>query len=266
MGYRGPIDPCAQASRELPGAAGRSLDRRGLLGLGAAGLLTATLAGCGSKDTAKAVTKVSIPERDDAEAVSVKEARLLLEEGNTRFFSGKAAHPDQTAGRRKRTGSGGQKPFVSVLSCADSRVPPEMIFDQGLGDLFVVRSAGQVIDKAVLGTLQFGVAEFGTPLLVVLGHTKCGAVKATIEAMEKKTPASGTDIDALVGAITPSVLEAEEIGATEKELLTVAIGNNVERVVGQLTGAKVLALAVKTRKLKILGAVYDISTGEVEFS
>lgn len=266
MGYRGPNDPCAPTSRELPDAARRALDRRGLLGLGAAGLLTATLAGCGSKEVAKAAPKISIPERDDTEAVSVKEARALLEEGNARFSTGKAAHPDQTSGRRRRIGSGGQKPFASVLSCSDSRVPPEMIFDQGLGDLFVVRSAGQVIDRAVLGTLQFGVAEFGTPLLVVLGHTMCSAVKAAIEANQQKSAAAGTDVDALLGAIMPSVIEAEEIGATATDLLTVAIGNNVDHVVGQLAQAKVLALAAKTRKLKILGAVYDVSTGEVDFS
>ncbi|HEX2805535.1 MAG TPA: carbonic anhydrase, partial [Kineosporiaceae bacterium] len=221
--------------------------------------------GCGGKELAGPAAKASIPERDDSEAVTVKEARLLLEEGNLRFSTGKPAHPDQGPSRRRRIGSGGQKPFVSVLSCADSRVPPELIFDQGLGDLFVVRSAGQVVDRAVLGTLQFGVAEFGTPLLVVLGHTMCGAVKATIEAKEKKTPASGTDIDTLVRAILPSVNEAEELGADEKELVTVAVGHNIERVVEQLRRSKVLALAVKARKLKILGALCDIATGEVEF-
>jgi carbonic anhydrase len=140
-----------------------------------------------------------------------------------------------------------------------------MVFDQGFGDLFVVRSAGQVIDDAVLGTLQFGVAEFKTPLLVVLGHSKCGAVKATIEAVEKKKAATGTAVDALVSAIAPSVHEAVELGAKEADLLPVAVDNNVERVVRQLTAAKLLSVEVKSRRLKILGAVYDLATGEVSF-
>jgi carbonic anhydrase len=109
------------------------------------------------------------------------------------------------------------------------------------------------------------VAEFGTPLLIVLGHTKCGAVKATLEALEKKSPASGTDIDALVTAITPAVKEAEEMGVKKTDVLDVAVDNNVERVVEELAQAKILGVTAKQRKLKILGAVYDIVTGEVTF-
>jgi carbonic anhydrase len=152
-----------------------------------------------------------------------------------------------------------------VLACADSRVPPEAVFDQGLGDLFVVRSAGQVVDNAVLGTLQFGVEEFKTPLLVVLGHTNCGAVKATVEAIEKKSPPSGTAVDALVTAITPAVDDAAAMGAKDADLLSVSVDNNIDRVVQQLSDAKVLSLAVKSRHLKIVGALYDLATGEVSF-
>lgn len=242
-----------------------STDRRGLLTLAGAGVLTASLAACGKDAPAPKASKASVAERDDAETLTWKAARKRLEEGNERFVEGQSAHPDQTSARRKKLNTAGQKPYVSILSCADSRVPPEVVFDQGLGDLFVVRSAGQVVDSAVLGTLQFGVAEFATPLLVVLGHSKCGAVKATIEAIEKKSPASGTDIDALVAAITPSVEEAEELGATKEDLLPVAIDSNVERVVEQLAQAKVLSVAVKSRKLKIIGAVYELGTGEVSF-
>jgi carbonic anhydrase len=242
------------------------LGRRELLALGGSGLLAASLAACGSKKQATAAEGVvKVAERNDANALSWKEARKRLEEGNARFAGGRAAYPDQSRKRREGIGAGKQRPYASVLSCADSRVPPEIVFDQGLGDLFVVRSAGQVLDSAVTGTLQFGVAEFGTPLLVVLGHTKCGAVKATIEALEKKQAASGTDVDALVGAITPSVQEAEELGAKSTNLLTMAVDANVERVVEELSDAKVLSVALKSRKLRILGAVYDIVSGEVEF-
>jgi carbonic anhydrase len=244
------------------------LGRRRLLAGAGAGLAALALAGCGGEQAAaQAATSggSDVPERDDATALTWKQARKRLEEGNTRFVAGKAAHPDQGSARRLELHDSGQKPFVCVLSCADSRVPPELVFDQGLGDLFVVRSAGQVVDRAVLGTLQFGVAEFKTALLVVLGHSKCGAVKATVEVLEKKSAASGTEVDALVAAITPAVTEAHELGAAAGDLLSVAIGNNVERVVDQLSDAKVLGAAVKARKLKILGAVYELDTGEVSF-
>jgi carbonic anhydrase len=241
-------------------------DRRGLLTLAGTTLVAASLAACGGDEpTAKTTAAAKIADRNDANVLTWKSARKRLEDGNLRFTTGKSAHPDQSSSRRKKLNANGQKPYVSVLSCADSRVPPEVVFDQGLGDLFVVRSAGQVVDNAVLGTLQFGVAEFATPLIVVLGHSKCGAVKATIEAIEKKSPASGTDIDGLVAAITPSVQEAEEQGATKTDLLTVSIDNNVERVVAELSEAKILAVGVKKRTLKILGAVYDLATGEVSF-
>jgi carbonic anhydrase len=203
-------------------------------------------------------------ERDDDEKLSSKEALKRLAEGNERFVHGTAVHPDQTVARRRALREG-QHPFAAILSCADSRVSPELLFDQGLGDLFVVRSAGQVVDHAVLGSLQYGVAELATPLLVVLGHSRCGAVKATVEAVEKHAKPSGTDIDALVAAIRPSVEEAEELGATEKNILGISIDMNVERIVEQLKTAPVLAAAAKTRKVKIVGATYDIATGEVEW-
>jgi carbonic anhydrase len=252
------------------GVAIRPVGRRGVLTALGGGLIVAALAGCGDKSAAAqtdagTAPDDSVPERVDTDALTWKEARKRLEEGNQRFVQGRSAHPDQSLQRRKATGNGKQRPYVSVISCADSRVPPELVFDQGLGDLFVVRSAGQVLDDAVLGTLQFGVAEFGTPLLIVLGHTKCGAVKATLEALEKKSPASGTDIDALVTAITPAVKEAEEMGVKKTDVLDVAVDNNVERVVEELAQAKILGVTAKQRKLKILGAVYDIVTGEVTF-
>jgi len=248
----------------------RSLDRafpgrRGVLSALGGVLLAGALTGCKGQGAA-AAAPTALPDRKDSEALTWKEARKILEEGNARFLEGKVGHPDQGMVRRKQLGSDGQAPFACVLACADSRVPPELVFDQGLGDLFVVRSAGQVVDRAVLGTLQFGVTEFRTPLLVVLGHTRCGAVKATVEALAKHARPSGTDVDALLTAIAPAVHEAEELGAKGDDLLTVAVDNNVDRVVGQLNAAKVIAVAVKSRKLKILGATYDLETGEVTFA
>jgi carbonic anhydrase len=246
-------------------AVGGQLDRRRLLTLAGSGLVLASLAACGKK-AAPVAAPALIPERDDAEELPPKEARKRLQEGNERFVLGKSQHPDQSLTRRKALGEG-QAPFAAVLSCADSRVPPEVVFDQGLGDLFVVRSAGQVLDDAVLGSLQFGVGELKTPLLVVLGHSGCGAIKATIEAVTKKSPPSGTGIDALVAALKPAVKDAEEGGAEgEEALVAAAVANNVDNVVEQLKTAKVIENAIKAGKLRIQGAIYEIDTGEVIFS
>jgi carbonic anhydrase len=204
------------------------------------------------------------PDRNDGTVMTYKQARATLEEGNARYVAGQPLRPDQTVSRRSALAAG-QHPFVAVLSCADSRVAPEVLFDQGLGDLFVVRSAGQVVDRAVLGSLQYGVEHLEPPLLVVLGHSACGAVKATLEAVTTKAKASGTAIDDLVAAIRPSIVEAEEIGTDEKSMLDVAIALNVERVVESLKEDHVVGEAVAKRKLKVIGAVYDLATGTLDW-
>ena len=204
------------------------------------------------------------PIRDDKEELSPEEGRKRLEAGNARYMAGDSTHPDQSVDRRDGVAKT-QAPFAAILSCADSRVPPEVVFDQGLGDLFVVRSAGQVIDHAVLGSLQYGVEHLKTPLLVVLGHSGCGAVKATVEAIEKKSKPTGTDIDALVAAIRPAVIEAEETGADESNLVSVSIDINVERIVEHLKTVAILSEASTLRKVKIIGAVYSLETGQVNW-
>ena len=201
--------------------------------------------------------------RDDKE-LSAGDGQEMLKAGNDRYVAGESIHPDQSTDRRTAVAET-QTPFAAILSCADSRVPPEVVFDQGLGDLFVVRSAGQVLDHAVLGSLQYGVEHLKTPLLIVLGHSGCGAVKATVEAMEKKSKPSGTDIDALVTAIRPAVVEAEETGADETNLVSVSIDINVERVVERLKTVAVLREASRLRKVKIIGAVYSLDTGQVNW-
>ncbi|MBK6874255.1 MAG: carbonic anhydrase [Kineosporiaceae bacterium] len=228
----------------------------------AGGALVGALGGAGGV-TFTTKTHV-VADRNDADAPSTKQARELLEEGNHRFVAGTPEHPDQTAARRTIVATG-QHPFAAILSCADSRVPPEVLFDQGLGDLFVVRSAGQVVDKAVLGSLQYGAEHLKTPLIVVLGHTACGAVKATIEAVETKAKPSGTAIDDLVTAIKPAVVEAEEVGAEGEEMVEAAIGINVERVVEALKADALLGEFVAKRELKVVGAIYSLTTGEVEW-
>ena len=253
-----PAGRAGALAKYLPG-------RREALFLLGGSLFGASLAGGAWGATAvSAGAAGAAAERSDDDKLTSRQALARLAAGNVRFVSGSSVHPDQSVERRTALREG-QRPFAAVLACADSRVAPELLFDQGLGDLFVVRSAGQVVDHAVLGSLQYGVGELATPLLVVLGHSRCGAVKATVEAIEKHAKPSGTDIDALVAAIRPAVEEAEELGATEKTLLSVSIDMNVERIVEQLKTAPVLAEAAKLRKVKIVGATYDIATGQVEW-
>lgn len=187
------------------------------------------------------------------------EALQRLLEGNKRYVSFQSTDIDETESRRVEV-AGGQHPFATIFSCVDSRVPPELVFDRGLGDLFVIRTAGQVIDRAVLGSLEFGVAELNIPLLVVLGHEKCGAVKATVEAVESNTKAED-DIEWLIEGIRPAV---EKVKSQSGDMLDNAVRANVELVVGTLKGSPILSDAVAKGTLKIVGARYDLDTGVVE--
>jgi carbonic anhydrase len=141
-------------------------------------------------------------------------------------------------------------------------VPPELIFDCGLGDLFVIRTAGQVLDHAVLGSLEFGAAELHIPLLVVLGHSNCGAVHATIEASETYAPIEG-DIRFLVAGLQPAVDRAR---GKPGDMVDHAVRTNVELLVKKLKGAAVLSEAIEKGALQIVGAVYALDTGKVEIS
>lgn len=246
-GLLGPVEPYLPGRREALFLAGGVL-------LGAAG---------GTGYAMLSHHEPEVPQRDDEEEISAKEAKERLEQGNARFVAGTPLHPDQAVSRREAVAEG-QKPFAAILSCADSRVPPETLFDQGLGDLFVVRSAGQVVDHAVMGSLQYGVEHLGVSLLVVMGHSACGAVKATIESLDGGEP-TGTDVDALVAGVLPAVKEAEELGAEGEELLDVSIQINVEKVVENLKLAKVIGEASSLREIKVVGAIYDLATGEVEW-
>jgi carbonic anhydrase len=241
--------------------------RRAALGLGvAAGL--GTLVGCASKSdtstgnsvTAKEAALTTAP--TEPTVTNPDEALARLQAGAARFTSGNVSRPDQSVTYRAALAKG-QHPFATILSCVDSRVPPEIVFDQGLGDLFVARTAGQVVDHAVLGSIQYGVAELKIPLLVVLGHEKCGAVKATVEAVEKKSAPMGNDIDALVVAIKPAVEKSVEEKAGD--LVDASVRNNVANIVAALGKKPILTAAVKAGALKIVGARYDLDAGSVEF-
>jgi carbonic anhydrase len=193
--------------------------------------------------------------------ISGDEALQRLIEGNKLYASGRPRHPRQTEERRIEVASG-QKPIAVVLGCSDSRVPPEVIFDQGLGDLFVVRVAGNIVDSAVQGSIEYAVAELGVSLIMVLGHQKCGAVKATLELVEKGGHLPG-QIEAIADKIKPAV---ESVRDLPGDILSNSIKANVEMVVGQLKHSQpILAKRVKEDKLRIVGATYELNSGMVNF-
>jgi carbonic anhydrase len=183
-------------------------------------------------------------------------ARLMT--GNKRYVSGKLVHPNQGAKRRAALTSS-QQPFAAILSCADSRVPPEVVFDQGLGDLFVVRAAGNVADNVGIGSLEYAVAVLEVPVVMVLGHSRCGAVDAAMKT------APGTQLSAglgsLVEAIRPAVAQVKD---QPGDMLANAVRANIVHVVDQLKATKpTLEARASQGKIKIVGAHYDLATGVV---
>jgi carbonic anhydrase len=190
------------------------------------------------------------------------QARARLAAGNRRFVSGRLRHPRREGPRRAAVAEG-QAPFAVVLGCADSRVPPEVIYDQGLGDLFVTRIAGNTaVDPFVVGTVEYGAAELGAVLIVVLGHEECGACKAAIDVAENGTELPG-DIGAFVAPIVP--IAEQLIPTTPKaELLDAVIHGNIRQAVADLQQDQLLAGLVADGRLAITGAEYEFETGAVE--
>ncbi len=188
-------------------------------------------------------------------AGGIEASRQKLLDGNKRYVGAKLSHPNQTAERRAEVAKG-QHPFAAIVSCSDSRVPPEVVFDQGMGDLFVIRLAGNVLDDAALGSLEYAVEHLGVKYILVLGHERCGAVDATVKAGE--VPGH---IGSLVKAIKPAV---EKVRNDPGDLLDNAVRANVVMVVQQLkSSAPILEEAVKKNELKIEGARYDLDDGVV---
>jgi carbonic anhydrase len=165
-----------------------------------------------------------------------------------------------TSGYRRTKVAFTQKPFAAILSCADSRVPPEIIFDQGLGDLFVVRTAGVILDKAVLGSLEFGLSELRTSVLLVLGHSRCGAVKFAMEAGEGIRNADA-DTAYLVDALKPSMGKTQP---NDKDKWNHTTRIHIQTVVEQLKHSPFLELDDQAGSLEIVGGWYDLDTGIVE--
>jgi carbonic anhydrase len=188
---------------------------------------------------------------------------VLLQEGNQRWMNGQSKHPNVESARREATAREGQQPFATILSCADSRVPIEQLFDRGVGDLFVIRVAGNVVGDHQAGTIEYGSGHLKTPLLVVMGHTQCGAVAAA---------ASQAHVEGHVAELVSSILPAVDRAKRQNPrvdgaaLTQAAIRENVwQSIFDLLRTSPALRAQAREGSLMIVGAVYDIATGEVEF-
>ncbi|MCJ8143239.1 carbonic anhydrase [Ancylobacter sp. A5.8] len=189
------------------------------------------------------------------------EALARLKSGNEAFVKGGACVPVGGAERISALAAG-QAPFAVVVACSDSRTPPEHLFDASLGQLFVVRVAGNTVDQSALGSIEYGVAVLGAPLVLVLGHSSCGAVQAGVKMVTEKAEFPGA-ISAMVEPILPAVLKAQTMSG---DLVTNAIRSNVEFVLRSVaTGSTLVSDARKAGKVRLAGGVYDLKTGVVDF-
>jgi carbonic anhydrase len=219
----------------------------------------AALAGFAPVTLGSATAKEAVTEKPKPNAIGGDEALRRLIEGNARYFANKPTHRDFSAGRAERTRS--QFPIAAILSCADSRVAPEFAFDQGPGDLFVVRLAGNFANDDGLASLEYAVKFLGVPLVMVLGHSNCGAVSAAIKDLEDNAVLPG-HLPGLVQSIKPAVEAAK--AKSPKNLLAAAITENVVLNVKHLeTAQPLLASFAQTGQLKIAGGVYDLANGKV---
>jgi carbonic anhydrase len=217
-------------------------------------------------DETPAKRSVDSPKKDDAplaEIHTAAEAMQALQEGNARWVSGSVIDPNIDTSRRSRLAAEGQKPFVTVLTCADSRMPVERVFDRGVGEIFVIRVAGAVAGTHETGTIEYGVGHLKTPLVVVMGHTKCGAVAAAASNAELHG-----NVAQLVAEIGPAVDRARRNNpdADEKQLASLAVRENVWQSIFDLfKNSPELRTAAGKGEVKVVGAVCDIATGKVEW-
>lgn len=187
---------------------------------------------------------------------AISQALQVLLDGNKRFAAMKQAHPNQDKDRRDEV-RGGQKPFAIIVGCSDSRIPPEILFDQGIGDLFIIRLAGNIVDDTALGSVEYAADHLGTRLVVVLGHAKCGAVTAAAKGGE----AHG-HIGSIVQLIAPAV---DRVRDASGDLIDNAIKENARLVAATIASSKpILSKMVDEGKIAVVPAYYDIDTGVVE--
>jgi carbonic anhydrase len=229
-----------------------ALPRRSFLALAASGAAAAATAAFGGQALA-AGAKTS---------VTADEALARLKSGNEKFVNApQLCAADLT--KQRGAIAKAQTPWASIVGCADSRTPPELVFGgTGLGELFVARNAGNMADTATIGTIEYGAAELGVPLIVVLGHQRCGAVAAACSVVEKHAKFPGS-IGPMVAAIVPAV---RAVHGKPGDFVDNAVRENARRTAAKIaTGSKIVAGLVKAKKVKVLAAYYDLDSGKVEY-
>src|ERR1700674_4680240 len=200
--------------------------------------------------------------------ISSGDALEPLREGNRRFVSDVRSRDTLTSQARRNEVAAGQQPFAIILGCSDSRVPAEIVFAQGLGCLFVIRVAGNIVASSQVGSVEFAAARFGTRLVVVLGHSQCGAVLATLEELQQPTENQSRNLRSIVDRVRPSVeaLLATELKHDPDALVRQAVRANIRASVDHLRhGSDVLEQLIQTEGLRVVGAEYSLETGVVDF-
>ncbi|SPE30501.1 Carbonic anhydrase 2 [Burkholderiales bacterium] len=198
-------------------------------------------------------------------------ARAALErlrEGNRRFVAGDRGGEALTTQARRNELTAGQEPFAAILGCSDSRVPVEIVFDQGLGDLFVIRVAGNIVAPSQVGSVEFAAEQFGTRLVVVLGHSQCGAIEATLAQLQHPTQKPSRNVQSIVDRVRPSLegLLATELRHDPQALAHQAVRANIRASASQLRhGSKLIEQLIASDGLLVVGAEYSLETGVVEF-
>ncbi|MEJ2553154.1 MAG: carbonic anhydrase [Gammaproteobacteria bacterium] len=200
--------------------------------------------------------------------ITAKEALERLRDGNRRFVANIGGHEDTLNSSRRFALVKEQKPFAIVLGCSDSRVPAEIVFDQGLGDLFVIRVAGNIVAPSQVGSVEFAASQFGTRLVVVLGHSQCGAILATIQELQRPADSQSRNLRSIVDRVRPSVegLLRTELKKDLNALASHAVRANVSASVNHLRhGSEILEQLIQNDGLRVVGAEYSVETGVVEF-
>jgi len=200
--------------------------------------------------------------------ITANEALQRLQEGNKRFVSGVRSIDSLVKQMQRQDFVDGQAPFAIILGCSDSRVPAELVFDQGLGDLFVIRVAGNIVAPSQVGSVEFATSQFGTPLVVVLGHSMCGVVMATLEEIKRPSDQTSSNVLSIVSRIRPSVelLLETDLHDDPEHLLKTAIRSNILASTNSLRhGSQMLEQLILEDRLAIVAAEYSLETGVVEF-
>ena len=210
----------------------------------------------------RGATMEEIAQLRDPIATTPQEALRALKTGNARFFGGQARRPELSAAER-RAQILGQTPFAVVLGCSDSRVPTEIIYDQSLGSLFITRVAGNVVDTGTTGSIEYAVEHLKTSLVVVMGHEGCGAVKAALLPAEDRARETQS-IQALLNSIVPSISKISKI-RDEKAKMREAVVANVRQQVANIKKEAAIQKAIKSGKISVVGAYYEITSGAVDF-